>query len=302
MLLSSTILSCHAGDYEIKENCAPIDTCGDGIDNDCKNGIDDGCDCMIIGEQRQRIPLVSGKKPLDLVFGPSSVCKLDTEVCQNTNMDGKYKWISQNTGSGPSAINDKTCDNKDDDCNGIVDDGVADKGMTCTPVTTPTTPPFGYCLAGGVFGCSAKGATECIPLSRPVMNPSNRYYSNPYVDLRNNPGWDWSCDGPVNLITCQLSALNNFPYFDRPATLPQSCAQNIAPPSTVSAIQPYASPLCSPCIMTNAPYWQYASSQSLPASAQTSECGRIIPIVQCSGTTTSNCKAVNIDSLIVLCQ
>lgn len=303
ILFSLTMGSCHAGDYEIKENCAPIDTCGDGIDNDCKNGIDDGCDCMIPGESRQRIPPVSGKHPLDLFFGPSSVCKLDTEVCQITNMDGKYKWISQKTGSGPSAINDKTCDNKDDDCNGIVDDGVADKGMTCTPVpTTPPTPPFGYCLAGGVYGCSAKGATECIPLSRPVMNPSNRYYSNPYIDSNNNPGWDWSCNGSVSLLTCQLSALNSFPYFDRPATLPQSCALNIALPGTIPSIQPYTSSICSACTTSNMSYWQYTSALPFPSTIQSSECGRIFTIAQCSGTSSSTCRVTNVDALTILCQ
>ena len=307
VLLSLTMGSCHAGDYEIKKECAPIDTCGDGVDNDCKNGIDDGCDCMILGEQRQRIPDLSGADPLKLAFGPSSACKLDTEVCQNVNMDGKYKWISLKTGSGPSASNDTTCDGKDDNCNGKVDEDV-----TYTATATRTNYPIngicydgmGFCKRAGIVMCKNGLPTcEVSPALTPITKDT--YYSYPYFDSVGSQGWDWDCQGspPVTSIACLQSSLNGSQTIDANSSqFLMSCKAGSLPIS----VTPWNATLCQiACNATNSSYFQYSTqmAQLSHYGSTANDCGKIYPIVKCSlpGSGT-NCIVSQSDSLIVLCK
>lgn len=299
ILFSMTMGSCHAGDYEIKENCAPIDTCGDGIDNDCKNGIDDGCDCMTIGEKRPRIPVLPGKDPLQLTFGPSSACQLDTEVCKDQNGDGKYKWVSQGTGRGPLASTDVTCDGKDDDCDGKIDEEFT-SGAQCLSPGNAT----GKCKTVGItYGCNPTTNKAYCSAQDRTPSPVTTYYSYPYIIGSSNPtfDWDWDCVNGVNLVTCQGSALNNLSTIDSTnANYISYCKYPALPIYPVA----YSSPLCGSCSSTNPTYWQFSTSASLTAPPVEANCGNIYPIVQCnwSGGASTTCNVTKSDSLIILCK
>lgn len=298
---SAFSIQCSIGEYYVNDAiCSSVEICGNDIDDDCNGIKDDGCECAKIGQTRLVYPNVN--RADELAYGGSSKCSLGIETCVKSATSSGLTWSVTKVAAGPAVPSGKPeniCDSKDDDCNGIVDD-LPGIGMSCTSSTVPNN--FGYCLAGGVQRCSAKSGTlDCFAQPKSVLN-INRYYSNPYVDSSNNPGWDWSCDGLVNLITCQLSALNNFPYFDRPSTLPQSCALNIALPGTIPSIQPYTPSICSACTTSNTSYWQYTSALPFPSTIQSSECGRIFTIAQCSGTSSSTCRVTNVDALTILCQ
>lgn len=306
ILFSMTMGSCHAGDYEIKENCAPIDTCGDGIDNDCKNGIDDGCDCMKLGDSRLRTPLLLGLEPSKLNFGPPSACLLDTEVCKDQNGDGKYKWVSQGTGRGPLASTDVTCDGKDDNCNGKVDEDV-----TYTATATRTNYPIngicydgmGFCKRAGIVMCKNGLPTcEVSPALTPITKDT--YYSYPYFDSVGSQGWDWDCQGlpPVTSIACLQSSLNGSQTIGTNSSQYSMACNASGLPITV---MPWSATFCqTPCGPLNIPYFQYATpTASLPTSGSTAnDCGKIYPIIKCSPPASGTICVVSSDSLIVLCK
>lgn len=246
------------------------------------------------GETRQYQPN-DGKS-----YGNRSACVPGSMVCDyatdrsDGGTDAGTVWRNDKPPITPNPTASETCDGRDNDCNGLVDD-VPGLGGSCLTGQ-------GYCLTNGVYRCPLDaGALECFPPAKSVIN-SSRYYSYPYIDSNNNPGWDWSCNGSVSFLTCQLSALNSFPYFDRPATLPQSCALNIALPGTIPSIQPYTPSICSACTASNMSYWQYTSALPFPSTIQSSECGRIFTIAQCSGNSSSSCRVTNVDALTILCQ
>lgn len=81
------------------------ETCGDGIDNDCNGKVDETCQC----ESGQRQACGTG--------GPIEPCKKGEQVCQPSGFWGACVGEVR-----PQA---ETCNGIDDDCNGKVDDGLA---------------------------------------------------------------------------------------------------------------------------------------------------------------------------------
>ena len=90
----------------------PKEICGDGIDNNCNGQIDEGCGC----------------KPGETQSCGSDVgtCKKGTQTCQN---DGT--WGACVGGVGPKP---EVCDGLDNDCNGVIDNGVKNACGGCGPV------------------------------------------------------------------------------------------------------------------------------------------------------------------------
>ncbi len=101
----------------------------DGIDNDCNGKIDDG-----IAPQACDVPNKPG-----LTYQSTeaaSICKQGTQTCSGG------AWGTCTGYVGPKT---ETCDGKDDDCNGVVDDYSPASAPTCTP----TSPSGLYCDANG---------------------------------------------------------------------------------------------------------------------------------------------------------
>lgn len=83
----------------------------DSVDNDCVGGVDDGliCDCDVSTDTSRGC----GVSPeLDGV----GICRLGTQTCQPSGM-----WTECTGATAPRA---ETCNNLDDDCDGVPDDGV----------------------------------------------------------------------------------------------------------------------------------------------------------------------------------
>lgn len=102
----------------------PLEICGDFLDNDCNGAIDDRAECTCEGRQNQ--PCYSGP-PRTLGFG---VCRGGAAVCENDRVAGCFGEIL------PSS---ETCNRIDDDCDGRVDEGLANACGVCgAPTPTET--------------------------------------------------------------------------------------------------------------------------------------------------------------------
>ena len=87
---------------ETKENCT------DSIDNDCNGTVNDGCTCTI-----------GTKAPCGTDEGE---CKKGEKVCKSQR--GQAVWGECVGGVTAIPEKGKGCDGKDNDCNGIIDDGL----------------------------------------------------------------------------------------------------------------------------------------------------------------------------------
>ncbi len=245
------------------------------------------------GETRQYQPN-DGKS-----YGNRSACVPGSMVCDyatdrsDGGTDAGTVWRNDKPPITPNPTASETCDGRDNDCNGLVDD-VPDLGGSCLTGQ-------GYCLTNGVYRCPLDaGALECFPPAKSVIN-SNRYYSYPYINSSGGQGWDWDCVNGVNPVTCQGSALNNLSTIDSTNTNYVSYCKYPGLPINPVA---YSSPLCGSCSSTNSTYWQFSTSASLTTTPAEANCGNIYPIVQCnwSGGASTTCNVTKSDSLIVLCK
>ncbi|HEY3351654.1 MAG TPA: vWA domain-containing protein, partial [Polyangia bacterium] len=155
----------------------------DGLDNDCNGLVDDppsgghlpgvGDACYPFGQGctiTAGIPTCVGE------------CAAGTQVCQN----GGFACTNA---KGPSP---EQCDNKDNDCNGVVDDNIPSRA--CYPHATGcnlvTHECQGRCRMG-VQACAAGNWTTCSGDVGPLLDASN----NP-IEICN--GVDDNCDGQID--------------------------------------------------------------------------------------------------------
>lgn len=117
----------------------PPEICGDGLDNNCNGVIDEGCDC----DGREQQPCFSGP-PSALNFGECRGGVMDCqpdgtwgpcigeilpqpEVCdgRDNDCDGVIdNGVRNSCGDCIGSEPDEVCDGRDTNCNGIVDDGL----------------------------------------------------------------------------------------------------------------------------------------------------------------------------------
>jgi len=97
---------CNDGTADISP--ADAESC-DGIDNNCDGGIDEGCAC-VVGTTRQ-----CGEG------GDTGDCDWGTQTCISVGVEPE--WGACAGGRRPTA---ETCNGTDENCNGLIDDGMAE--------------------------------------------------------------------------------------------------------------------------------------------------------------------------------
>ncbi len=121
------------------------DVCGDGLDNDCDGTADEDCVCTS-GASRPCVAPLPG------------VCAAGLQACTGGRWDACIPT---------AAASSEVCDGRDNDCDGIADEGVC----ACTPLLPRA------CLTGLPGACSAgsqqctadgRGFGPCLPTSAPA--------------------------------------------------------------------------------------------------------------------------------------
>ncbi|MEZ4223576.1 MAG: MopE-related protein [Polyangiaceae bacterium] len=173
------------------------ETC-DTVDNNCNGAVDEGCACTN-GESRT------------CYSGPQSttntgLCKDGTQACVNG------AWANECVGEVTPVS--ESCNNKDDDCDGLIDNGNPDGGGGCT-----TAQP-GECAAGTEM-CQG-GQLTCVANNSPKTETCNGKDDNCNGSTdEGNPGGGGACTtgnfGICNpgTLTCQGASL--------------MCVQNVQP-------------------------------------------------------------------------
>lgn len=147
----------------------------DGHDNDCNLGTPDGYHEPLFGQRCQA--------------GVGACMQSATYECRGSSM------VCPATPRAPAA-DDKSCDGVDNDCNGLVDDGVEETPVRCG---------VGACEALGIERCdNGRFITECTSLS-----PMPESYESGNC----NDGIDNDCDGLTDAQDPDCQPLRNC-YYD----------------------------------------------------------------------------------------
>lgn len=150
------------------DNCTGFEVCGDNIDNDCDNSIDEDCSsvpvCIPTGAENCSDNL---DNDCNGYVNDGCTCTSGaTEQCFTGPQDainvGECKGGSQSCIGGEAwgactgqiLPKQETCNSKDDDCDGIVDNGYF-TGMPCVVGN-------GACQRSGVYQCNAQGTASCV--------------------------------------------------------------------------------------------------------------------------------------------
>jgi hypothetical protein len=133
------------------KTCSPdgTETCNDGLDNDCDGAVDEGCTVCVPtaeicnGKDDNCNGLVDdGIPPRQCSNVPNAACSPNPACCgTQTCSGGSYGACSATVQNPPPA---ETCNNKDDDCDGIVDEDLTKScsnitGNGCTTAPCPAT-------------------------------------------------------------------------------------------------------------------------------------------------------------------
>lgn len=208
-LVFSYLLSCQAGNYLTHDDCDADkdgdfaigecgghdcddqdnrrssvhgENCNDKIDNNCDGRVDEDCQCNTGEPARPCNTDKDGnsftiKYPNNNPGDPGVACKSGQQQCINNS------WGECIGAQGPAA---ESCDYKDNDCDGIIDNGF-DTGMACSDGT-------GSCKRRGAIICNGLSASNC---SVQADSPIDQYLTTP-----RNGDWDNNCDGKYDKICC----------------------------------------------------------------------------------------------------
>ena len=267
--LSST-MTCTSGTYEIKPvadlQASPLSEC---------NKLD---------EFRSYYPVTE-----KLNYSSNSACQPGRLIC-SLDRFGLYRWtpIADMAPFTPSDLGAETCNGKDDDCNGMVDD-VPDLGGGCN------NGQVGYCNLTGLWQCNkSTGKLDCktTPLSRAK---DDNYHNYPYYDQDGKSGWNWNCENDIEPIFCLQSKLINGVISSTSASSSLICNTTMSGLFNNILPSPKSDPLCG---AANATMW-VALNISNPSTANKSDCGKSDIFVRCTGTGNAVSSS---DAVVVVCK
>jgi hypothetical protein len=166
-------------------DCKPsnggVELCIDGLDNDCNGQEDDGCECNAgetfecgtdVGQcELGTITCQSNGEPgacQNQVESGVETCNNLDDDCDGSTDENLTQTCGSNTGvcsegtstcssgswgscQGSTGSSTEVCDDKDNDCDGQVDNGFDNKGKSCTVGT-------GACQRSGTFICGTSGS------------------------------------------------------------------------------------------------------------------------------------------------
>ena len=200
-------ISCNAGDYEVAPAiCTNMEICGNGIDDDCNGKVDDydKCSCAPVGSIRTKTPTYNITNGIS--FLQPSICSLGVETCKN--VAGQLLWVETTAPIGPNTASgsESSCNFKDDDCDGSVDEDATDS--VGRAVGSDCFAGVGYCKLKGRVQCTANSQ---IPLcSAAARSALVAYYSIPYVDPEKGViDYDYDCNGSLTKMVCPIDPISD---------------------------------------------------------------------------------------------
>ena len=156
---SAGTLGCSGGSPVCIGSVLPLEEVCDGLDNDCNGLTDDGIQSVAcgsdVGECQSGMSACQNGTTVCVgrVDPTGEVCDGLDNDCNGLVDDGVPNCVNgTNVTCTPTA---ETCNGLDDDCDGLVDEDFANKGQACQ-----TT--LGSCTNAGVYVCTLDGTgTEC---------------------------------------------------------------------------------------------------------------------------------------------
>jgi hypothetical protein len=159
----------------------------DGLDNDC-NGKIDASDpgmstpgsglCASLGECAGATPTCQGTKGWVCNYGST----VEITKC-TTSADCQYVACTGGVCPGEIAFQETKCDNKDNNCNGLVDETFTDKGLACAEQGK-----YGICQGTGTRQCNASGTATYCNITTPGETKKNEICN----------GLDDDCDNKID--------------------------------------------------------------------------------------------------------
>ncbi|TNE47645.1 MAG: hypothetical protein EP343_18995 [Deltaproteobacteria bacterium] len=168
-------LQCIEGKPTCQPEAKPSDqeTCGNGVDDNCNGAVDESppCECTP-GQSQTCFSKGSGcQRDNDGTWTCQGLCKTGIQFCQPNGT-----WSAC---EGEVLAVEETCDGKDNNCNGTIDDNWPTKGTSCTV---------------GKGGCQNTGTWRCAPEGNKLVCSATATPPKP----EQCDGKDNNCNGTID--------------------------------------------------------------------------------------------------------